>query len=295
MDWSYHRVFVVAVGLLVAQGCGPLILDTSSRAAIERTTREMREPMTDHEAALFDEALFYLVGTPWLGREKNGAELADREIELLLPLTGRTADGIVAEARRRRLVEVRSAVAELETRRDATSAVRRDLREFRFSEARAYKRNRDFLEWPVIEFRIDNHTNHMVSMVHFRAVLLKPGNHNPWLVEDFDLVFFDGLAPGEHGRWRVEPEQQEWIALVDPHPDLEFVIEARRLESMGGRVLSSTEWGVVEARKLESYEQTLRTVRGSYSLALDLPPAPSLPPLALEKLVAAEIDTPPVD
>jgi hypothetical protein len=158
-----------------------------------------------------------------------------------------------------------------------------------------FKRNRDYLEWPVIEFRLDNGTNHFVSMVSFRAVLLKPDGHLPWLVEDFELVFFDGVAPGEKERRRLEPEQQEWIQLVDPHPDLEFVIEARRLESMGGRVLSSTEWGVVEARKLESYEQTLRTVRGSYSLALDLPPAPSLPPLALEKLVAAEIDTPPVD
>ncbi len=121
-------------------------------------------------------------------------------------------------------------------------------------------------------------------MVHFRAVLLKPGKHNPWLVEDFDLVFFDGLAPGEHGRWRIEPEQQEWIALVDPHPDLEFVIEAQRLEAMGGRVLSASDWGVVEARRLEACQQTRIVIRSSESLALDRPPLPSLPPLALEQI-----------
>ncbi len=270
--------------VLVAQGCGPLALDTSSRGAIEKTARKMREPMVATESASFDEALFYLAGTPWLGKQDGAAPLDEREIELLAPLDGRTADGIVVEARRRRLLEVRSAVAELESWREATRAARRDLREFRFSEAKVYKRNRDFLDWPVIEFRIDNRTNHMVSMVHFKAVLLKKGDHNPWLVEDFDLVFFDGLAPGEYGRWRIDPKQQEWIALVDPHPDLEFAIEAQRLEAMGGLVLAASDWGVVQARRLEACEQTRNEIRSSETLALDRPPLPSLPPLALEEI-----------
>lgn len=284
MDWTFRRVISVAIVMLILQGCGPLTLDTSSRGAIERTTRRMREPMTDHEIAVFDEALFYLVGTPWLGREETGGRLAEREIKLLTPLSGRTADGIVVEARRRRLLEVTSAIAELEAKRDATSRARRDLSEFRFSEARVYKRNRDFLEWPIIEFRIDNGTNHMVSMVHFRAVLLRPGDYNPWLLEEFDLIFFDGLAPGEHGRWRIDPEQQEWIALVDPHPDLEFAIEARKLVGVGGRVLSDSDWGIVEARLLDACRQTREEIRVADTLVLDRPPLPSLPPLALEHI-----------
>jgi hypothetical protein len=284
MNRSHRRGFVFALLVVVVQGCGPLTLDTSSQGALDRTARKMRKPMVENESAVFDEALFYLAGTPWLGKQESGAPLGEREIELLAPLDGRTADGIVVEARRRRMLEVRSAVSELESWREKASAARRDLREFRFSEAKVYKRNRDFLDWPVIEFRIDNNTNHMVSMVHFRAVLLRKGDHNPWLVEDFDLVFFDGLAPGEHGRWRIDPKQQEWIALVDPHPDLEFAIEAQRLEAMGGRVLSISDWGVVEARLLEACEQTRNEIRSSESLALDRPPLPSLPPLALEEL-----------
>lgn len=288
MGLACRRVIFVAIVMLVGQGCGPLTLDTSSSTTIERTTRQMRAPMTDRETVVFDEALFYLVGTPWLGRDTTGDSLAEREIELLIPLNGRTADGIVAEARRRRLLEVRSAIDELEGRRDATSAARRDLREFRFSEARVYKRNRGFLEWPIIEFRIDNSTNHMVSMVHFRAVLLRPGDHNPWLVEEFDLVFFDGLAPGEHGRWRIDPEQQEWIALVDPHPDLEFAIETLRLVGKGGRVLSASDWGLVEARRLEACRRTREMIRSSDTLILDRPPLPSLPPLVLEAVATVE-------
>ncbi len=293
MNRSHRRGFVFALLVVVVQGCGPLALDTSSQGALDRTARKMRKPMVENESAVFDEALFYLAGTPWLGKQEGGAPLGEREIKLLVPLDGRTADGIVVEARRRRMLEVRSAVSELESWREKTSAARRDLREFSFSEAKVYKRNRDFLDWPVIEFRIDNNTNHMVSMVHFRAVLLRKGDHKPWLVEDFDLVFFDGLAPGEHGRWRIDPKQQEWIALVDPHPDLEFAIEAQRLEAMGGRVLSTSDWGVVESRLLEACEQTRIEIRSSESLALDRPPLPSLPPLALEEFVRSDVDPPP--
>jgi hypothetical protein len=273
--------------LLAAIGCGPLTLDVSSIEDLERTVSQMREPMSEADSARFDEALFYLVGAPWLGKAKGASTLGEGEIALLAPLSGSTAEGIMAEARRRRMSEVRSAVSALEDLRDTSVAARRDLSAFRFSEAHVFKRNRGYLEWPVIEFRIENATNHYVSMVNFRAVLLKPGHDKPWLVEDFDLVFFDGLAPGERNRWRVEPEQREWIQLVDPHPDLEFVLEAMRLEAIGGRVLSASGWGSVEARRLQRYEHTLDEIRDSDTLALDQPPLPSLPPLALEEVAGA--------
>jgi hypothetical protein len=285
---SLEGAVVAALLSTVLAGCGPLTLDVSSISAVERTTRKMREAMTVEESARFDEALFYLVGTPMLGKVEGESLMGDRELELLVPLGGRTAEGIIVEARRRRLAEVRGAVNDLEALREATAAAYRDLGAFRFSGARVYKRNRDYLEWPVIEFKISNDTNHFVSMVHFRAALLKPGDHNPWLVEEFDLIFFEGLAPGESDRWRIEPEQQEWIQLVDPHPDLEFILEARRLEAVGGRVLGATEWGAVEARRLAACERTLIEIRGSDALALEEPPLPSLPPLALETLATAE-------
>lgn len=285
---------VVAALTAVVVGCGPATLDVSTGSTAERTARRMRKPMTEIEATTFDEAMFYLAGMPWLGKDQEGVEIGEGEIEILIPLDGRTSDGIVAEARRRRLAEIHAGLDALEEIREASNETSRDIGAFRFSEARVFKRNREYLEWPVIEFRLDNGTNHFVSMVSFRAVLLKPGDHRPWLVEDFEFVFFEGFAPDEKERRRIEPEQQEWIQLADPHPDLEFVIEARRLEARGGRVLSSTEWGVVEARRLASYEQTLKNVRASGRLALDQPPLPSLPPLALEELVRAEFDPVPV-
>lgn len=287
MRFRSLRYGLVAVTMVTAtSGCGPLILDASSGPAAQDSARKMRGPMTESESSSFDEALFYLAGMPWLGKTGDEPREGEVEIDALLPLDGRTADGIVAEARRRRLTEVRTGISELETLRESSSASQRDLRAFRFSQAKVYKRHRDYLEWPVIEFKIENRTNHMVSLVHFRMVLLKPGDHRPWLLEEFDLVFFDGLAPGEKGRWRIEPEQQEWIQLVDPHPDLEFTLEAMRLEAMGGRLLSASQWGLVEARRLVSFEETLQTIRATHTLALDQPPLPSLPPLAVEEIVA---------
>jgi hypothetical protein len=274
-------------------GCGPLTLDATNEQTAERTARRMRKPMTESESSRFDEALFYLAGMPWLGKGEGPKGTDGRDLEALFPLDGRTADGIIVEARRRRLAEVRSGINALQAMREAGAGSRRGLASFRFSEARVFKRHRDYLEWPVIEFRIVNDTNFMVAMVRLRAVLLKPGDHRPWLQEDFDLVFFDGLAPKEKGRWRVEPEQQEWIQLIDPHPDLEFVLEPMRLEARGGRLLTASEWGVVEARRLGSYERTLRAIHSGDSLALDQPPLPSLPPLALEEIAAAAVQAPP--
>jgi len=293
-----RRLRVLLVGLLLAvslAACGPRTLDVSSPRALERSAHRMRARMTDDESVRFDEALFYLVGDASLGRADASDPVTADQLEIIRPLGGRTADAIVAEARRRRLAEVHAAVAELDERRVRSTAARRDLAAFAFSDFGVFKRNRGYLEWPVIEVKIDNRTNHMVSMVRFRATLLKPGDHIPWLEETLDLVFFDGLAPGEHGRWRVEPEQQEWIQLIDPHPDLELVVEARRLEGLGGRVLAATDFGTVEARRLEIFRRTLAAIRTSGTLELDRSPLPSLPTLALDRVAAlgdAEAPTP---
>jgi hypothetical protein len=278
-------VLVVAVAVAMS-ACGPRTLDVSSPTALERSVRRMRAGMTEAESARLDEALFYLIGVASLGDPEGRVGVSHEQLEWIAPLDGLTAAAIVADARRRRLAEVHAEIDALEAERDRSAAARRDLAAFEFSDFGVYKRNRGYLEWPVIELRIDNGTNHMVSMVRFRAALLKPEHHIPWLEETLELVFFDGLAPGEHGRWRVEPEQQEWIRLIDPHPELELVAEAMRLEGLGGRKLTATDFGVVEARRLAIFRDTLAAIRSSDTLALGHSPLPSLPTLAAERVIA---------
>jgi hypothetical protein len=183
-----------------------------------------------------------------------------------------TAEEIIVSAQSTRLIEVQLAVAELEEGRVESEQARRDLKPFALRKSRVYKRNKRFLQWPVIELRADNQTEHKVWLVHFRAALLQPGNAEPWLVEEFDRLVLNGMEPGQRALWRVEPLQEEWVTLIEPHPNLRFTLEVTRLEALGGTVLASTEWGEIEAAKFAIYQQKLETIRAGESLALDISP-----------------------
>jgi hypothetical protein len=91
------------------------------------------------------------------------------------------------------------------------------------------------------------------------------------LVEEFDQLVLDGLAPDQRALWRIEPLQEEWISLIEPHPDLRFTLEVMRLVALGGKVIAATEWGEVETARLAAYRQKLEIIRQGTSLALDDP------------------------
>jgi len=167
---------------------------------------------------------------------------------------------------------VRGAVTALEKKREGSDANREALDAFDLEASRVYKRNRGFLEWPMIEFKAENNTDQVIWLIHFRAALLRPGYEEPWLVEEFDQLVLNGLAPGESDLWRIEPEQQEWVTLIDPHPDFGFTLEVMGLEGLGGNVIAATEWGDIEEARLALYQKTLDEIRTTGGLALDRPP-----------------------
>lgn len=258
---------------VVALGCGPTTLETSSVEALAGSLTALRAQIDLEERDRLDEALEYLVGET--ATMMSGANPPNPELVLALyrPLGGMTAEGIIAEARRQRLEEVHSAVNELEEARAGSEEVRAALDRFKLRKSRVYKRNRGFLEWPVIEFKAENNTRQVVWLIHFRAALVRPGDEEPWLIEEFDHVILNGLAPGERDLWRIEPEQQEWVTLIDPHPDFTFTLEIMRLEGLGGNVFAGTEWGAIEEMRLALYNSTLERIRSSGGLALDMPPS----------------------
>jgi len=261
------------VGFVFAiTACGPMTLETSSIEKLEKSLDDMREQIELEQRARLDEALEYLVGHSAIIEDEANPPHPELVLALYEPLKGMTADGMIAEARRRRLEEIESALTELEELKVGSEGSRVELDRFDLEKSRVYKRNRGFLEWPVIEFMAENHTDQEIWLIHFRAALLRPGFDEPWLVEDFDHLVLNGLAPGERDLWRIEPEQQEWVTLIDPHPDFVFVLEIMRLEGLGGAVIAATEWGLVEESRLALYNKTLETVRTTDSLALDMPP-----------------------
>jgi hypothetical protein len=266
------RVAAAAVLSVALLACGPTTLETSSVEALANSLTAIRSQIDLERRDRLDEALDYLVGEAATLTADTSPGNPELVLALHRPLGGLTADGIIAEARRRRLEEVRSAVSKLEEARNTSYGDRAELDRFKLEKSRVYKRNRDFLEWPVIEFRAENNTEQVVWLIHFRAALLRPGDDQPWLIEEFDHVVLSGLAPGERDLWRIEPEQQEWVTLIDPHPDFTFTLEIMRLEGLGGNLFAGAEWGAIEEMQLAIYNTTLDTIRSSGTLALDMPP-----------------------
>jgi hypothetical protein len=261
------------VGLSFAvMACGPKTLETSSVEKLEESLNDMREQIELEQRDRLDEALKYLVGDTAIMEDEANPPHPELVLALYEPLKGMTADGMIAEARRRRLAEVQTAVTELEELKAGSEGAHVELDRFDLEKSRVYKRNRGFLEWPVIEFKAENQTDQVIWLIHFRAALLRPGYDEPWLVEEFDQLVLNGLAPGERDLWRIEPEQQEWVTLVDPHPDFMFILEIMRLEGLGGTVIAATEWGDIERSRLALYNKTLEKIRTTNSLALDMPP-----------------------
>jgi hypothetical protein len=269
----FRLVAVVGLGVL-GVGCGPNTLETSSVEKLEKSLTVLREQSELEQRDRLDEALKYLVGEEAIvtSEESDGPSHPELILALYEPLKGMTADGIIAEAMRKRLGEVRAAVTELEQARIGSDEARAKLDRFKLEKSRVYKRNRGFLEWPVIEFKAENNTDEVVWLIHFRAALLRPGSDEPWLVETFDQLVLNGLAPEERDLWRLEPEQQEWVSLIDPHPDFRFTLEIMRLEGLGGTEIAGTEWGDIEEMRLDLYTNTLEKIRSTNRLALDLPP-----------------------
>jgi len=271
---SWSRVIMATIVAIAVSGCerGPTTVETSNLSELEQSLADLREQVDPARRGLFEESLTYLVGGEATIDAEAQSAFPELVLELYRPIVGMTADEIIVTAQRTRLIEVQLAVAELEEGRVASEQARQDLKPFLLRKSRVYKRNRGFLQWPVIELRADNQTEHKVWLVHFRAALLRPGNAEPWLVEEFDQLVLNGMEPGQRALWRVEPLQEEWVTLIEPHPDLRFTLEVTRLEALGGEVIAATEWGEIEAAKLEIYKQKLEQIKSGQSLALDISP-----------------------
>ena len=265
--------FAVILGLgLALSGCGPKTLETSSVEKLESSLAALREQIEIEQRDRLDEALKYLVGDSAIMSDEANPPHPELVLALYEPLKGMTAEGIVAEAMRKRLDQVQTAISDLEQLKVGSEAARAELDRFKLEKSRVYKRNRGFLEWPVIEFKAENNTDDVIWLIHFRAALLRPGYDEPWLVESFDQLVLNGLAPEERDLWRIEPEQREWVTLIDPHPDFRFTLEIMRLEGLGGTVIAGTEWGDIEEMRLGLYTKTLEKIRSTNRLALDMPP-----------------------
>jgi len=256
---------------MAVSGCERERMEIRNVNELESSLTALGEQVEPGRRGLLDEAITYLVGGEASLDVDAKTAFPDLVLELYRPILGMTAEEIIDSAQRTRLIEVQLAIAEFEEKQLTSEQNVQDLRRFTLEKSRVFKRNRGYLEWPVIEFRAGNNTDQRVWLIHFRAALLRPGAAEPLLIEEFDQLVLDGLAPDQRALWRIEPLQEEWISLIEPHPDLRFTLEVMRLEALGGKVIAATEWGEVETARLAAYRQKLEIIRQGTSLALDDP------------------------
>jgi len=269
---------MIALGIAIG-GCGPLTVHTDSPEKLNKSLTAMREPLPQDDLVRFNEALQYLAGGVTPDTKNGKPAAAPGSLSSFAPLAGLTAEAVISTAYVRRSQEVGEAIAALQHRHAASLVARDELSGFRLSKARVFKRSRRFLEWPVIELRVNNDTRHRVHLVRLHASLLPQGEAAPWVEEEIHHVVINGLAPTARDLWRIEPEQREWIQLVDPHPDVEFHLEVVELSGLGGATFVGTDWTAVDDHRLELFSATLESIKSSHRLCLDRPPRPEpIPP-----------------
>jgi hypothetical protein len=263
-----------AVAGLLLVACGPPRLKTSNPEKLQRSLTTLEEGLEPSDYDRFQEALGYLVGGVSIEEIAANPENEPLVLGIYSQLDGMSANQIVAEAWQRRKTNLESTIADLTRRRDTTVAAREKLSQLEITASRVFKRNVGYLEWPVIEVNIENNSPHTVHLAQIRAALIRPRLEKPWLEERFEIVIREGLAPDKHGMWRFDPSAEDWIHVIDPHPDVVFTIEVMLLKALGGAVLAESDYGLVEEHRLKILTARLEEVASGRSLALEPAPEP---------------------
>ncbi len=271
---SFAMLNTIVLVLLIAVGCGTPTLDTSDIDSLQESLAALREPLEPEARAIFDESLGYLVGGSKPEDSVADPRLAPLILDIYKPLSGSSVTAVINQAYIKRAGQVKSEITKLEDTKVLSDETRDILLSFDLLDRRVYKINKGFLEWPMLQLRVENNTGHEIHLVRLKAVLLSPDDPEPWLMEEIDYLIYDGMEAGQRGMWRIEPKQQEWIQLVGPHPGLIFSVEVIGLTSVGNNILAETKWGAAEVHRLKIYKETLQVIRSTKTLALELAPRP---------------------
>jgi hypothetical protein len=241
------RLCAVLSFAAVLCSCGPPALDSSSPFRLARSVAEMSEPLGPDQRRQLDEALAYLgAGVEIRAEPADAAAL----LAAYASLDGMTASEIVVAAWRQKLEVLDRQIDDLEARRRAAAPQRELLAGLEQLEARLFRVDPSFLERPVIEVTVENHTPVQIHLIGFQASLRRPEELSPWLVERFETITDRGLEPGERRTWRIEPGDDGWRSVSEKHAADAFVLEVMRLEGRGGELIAATDYGAVDDHQL---------------------------------------------
>jgi hypothetical protein len=244
--WAWRAWALVSLVFAVC-ACGPPTLDSSTHLRLVRSVTEMSEDLEPAQRSQLDEALDSLSGG--LAITRTPADPAAL-LAAYAPFEGMTAAEIVVAAWERKLEVLDGQIDDLEARRRAAEPQRELLAGLELLEARLFRVDPSFLERPVIEATVENHTPVTLHLVGFQASLRRPNELSPWLVERFERVTERGLEPGERRTWRIEPADEAWQDVSEKDAADVFLLEVMRLEGEGGELIAASDYGAVDDYQL---------------------------------------------
>jgi len=269
-----HRA-LAAAALLTLTSCAAPRLDTSSPERIQQSMKQLRESLPKDKQAQFDEAVLTVVMSKALEGGLAGlAALGDAgqkpeelTAQFLAPVSGKTAEEIIAEADRivaeRKQKEREQALAEikeLEQKRASAEAAKTQLAKFEILKSRYRKvKTSQFLPpEPLIDLSVKNGTSKAVKRAFFVGTIASPGRSVPWLREEFNYDISGGLEPGESADWHLSPNQFSKWGQVNPPADAVLTVEAVKLAGPNDEVLYDATFSDEDQKRLESLKKSLQ-------------------------------------
>lgn len=219
-DFTHWTKTVAVVGLLSLGACfeSEPTIDTSSKAAFERSIAEVQEALPETDRERLRPALVQIMLGEHSPDGKPLAQLASlatimRDEEALLariqPIvdgkTGRQviriADERALERYMRQMAALTEEISALEMEIENASAIMRagqqTLEEIELSGARYYWSDDSVFAEPVVDFRVTNRSDAAIRKIFVHGLLETPGRSVPWVDDSFYYEFRGGLEPGE--------------------------------------------------------------------------------------------------
>ena len=271
-----HLQLLAVLGVCVA-GCGAPRLDGSSDERMRESVSAVRESLPQGQRKEFDEAILVVAMrdippgrtlpktiTPESiaaqAKEKLSGKSADEVIAEATRLKGEMEAQVREDAARRRVnarEEATAEVRQLEVRRAAVEAAKRELAKFQILDSRFSLAAGPRASEPMIVLTVRNGTSYPVSGASFSGAVVSPGRSVPWLTEQFSYAIPGGLEPGEQATWRLAPNDPSsaW-GTIRPPKDAALQVEVIALEGPdGNRLFTNLQFDDADAQRLAALKK----------------------------------------
>lgn len=254
---------ITLLGLLVLAwtfaGCGKQTLDTSSDTALKASVEKMRSSLADTMKVKFDEAIQRMTfGSMGMGTMMAGTATVPSaaQAKMRQMMHGKTVDEVLSQCN----LMMSDELKELELRQCSAADAQVELTKFQVIKARF---NRQKIAGhgfqPNVDMTVKNGTDKVISRVHFRCVLMVPGNTTPWVAENFPYEPTGGMKPGETVMCRVSPNKSGAWGSNDVPANATLTVEVVKLEgtAITHAAYSSAEFSQEDTKQLETLKKKL--------------------------------------